>query len=73
VIGEGDPSAMATQYLGLLWEDLMVNLLLGVASRPGQDEIEHRAARATAAFLGLHGKPKGGKWPTAGVSTGKRA
>jgi AcrR family transcriptional regulator len=73
VIGAGDPSAMATQYLGLLWEDLMVNLLLGVASRPGQDEIEHRAARATAAFLGLHGKPKGGKWPTAGVSTGKRA
>jgi AcrR family transcriptional regulator len=54
VIGAGDPSAMATQYLGFLWEDLMVNLLLGLASRPREDEIEERAARATAAFLQLH-------------------
>ena len=60
VIGAGEPSEMATQYLGLLWEDLMVNLLLGLAPRPREDEIEHRAARATAAFLELHCKPSGG-------------
>ena len=45
---------MATQYLGLLWEGLMVSLLLGVASTPKEDEIKRRAGRATSAFLQLH-------------------
>jgi AcrR family transcriptional regulator len=54
VIGAGDPSRMATQYLGLLWEDLMVSLLLGVASTPKDDEIRRRAGRATSGFLQLH-------------------
>src|SRR5271154_2953829 len=30
LIGPGEPTEMATQYLGLLWEGLMVGLLLGV-------------------------------------------
>ena len=54
LIGAGDPSEMATQYLGLLWEDLMVSLLLEMASTPKEDEIKLRAARATRAFLQLH-------------------
>ena len=53
LIGAGDPSEMATQYLGLLWEDLMVSLLLGLARTPKADEIKRRAAKATTAFLQL--------------------
>jgi len=56
VIGAGHPSEMATQYLGLLWEGLMVSLLLGVASTPTEDEIKRRAGRATSAFLQLHAR-----------------
>jgi AcrR family transcriptional regulator len=54
LIGAGDPSEMATQYLGLLWEGLMVSLLLGLAPTPKADEIKRRAGRATTAFLQLH-------------------
>jgi len=54
LIGAGDPSEMATQYLGLLWEDLMVSLLLGLARTPKAEEIKRRAAKATTAFLQLH-------------------
>jgi AcrR family transcriptional regulator len=57
LIGAGNPSEMATQYIGLLWEDLMVSLLLGLASPPSEVEIKHRAAKATAAFLHFHPKP----------------
>ncbi len=54
LIGPGEPAEMAMQYLGLLWEDLMVGLLLGVAARPEPAEAERRAAKATAAFMQLH-------------------
>jgi len=33
---------------------LMVSLLLGVAERPNEREIERRARDAAAAFLNLH-------------------
>lgn len=56
MIGAGAPSEMATQYLGLLWEGLMVSLLLGVASTPKEDEIKRRASKATSAFLQLHAR-----------------
>ena len=60
--GPGVPLEMATQYLGLLWENLMVGLLLGVAATPGPTEAERRATRATAAFMQLHPDPtKGGR------------
>jgi len=50
----GDTAEMASQYLSLVWGDLMLGLLLGVATRPGRAEIERRATEATAAFLQLH-------------------
>jgi AcrR family transcriptional regulator len=57
LIGSGDPTAMAMQYLGLLWEGLQVGLLLGVAKRPGPTEAKRRAAKATDAFMQLHPGP----------------
>ena len=50
----GRPAALAEQFGGLLWRDLMVSLLLGVAERPNPQEIAGRAREATAAFLHLH-------------------
>ena len=54
LIGSGEPTEMATQYLGLLWEGLMVGLLLGVAATPQPYEAVRRATKATAAFMRLH-------------------
>jgi hypothetical protein len=42
---------------GLLWRDLMVSLLLGVAERPNSSEIAGRGRDATAAFLQLRPLP----------------
>src|SRR4051794_27193989 len=50
----GRPSELAEQFAGLLWRDLMVSLLLGVAVRPRPREIAERARNATTAFLQLH-------------------
>src|SRR5499425_241301 len=47
----GRPAELAGQFAGLLWRDLMVSLLLGVAERPTPREIAGRARDATAAFL----------------------
>jgi AcrR family transcriptional regulator len=57
LIGPGEPAEMAMQYLGLLWESLMVGLLLGVAATPEPAEAERRATKATAAFMQLHPDP----------------
>jgi AcrR family transcriptional regulator len=57
LIGPEEPNEMAWQYLGLLWEGLMVGLLLGVAATPNPAEAEQRATKATAAFLQLHPDP----------------
>ena len=57
LIGPGEPNEMAWQYLGLLWEGLMVGLLLGVAATPKPAEAERRATKATAAFMQLHPNP----------------
>jgi AcrR family transcriptional regulator len=53
----GRPAELAQQFAGLLWRDLMVSLLLGVAERPSPREIAQRARDATAAFLQLHLQP----------------
>jgi len=53
----GPPAQLAEQFAGLLWRDLMVSLLLGVAERPRPGEIAGRARDATAAFLQLHPRP----------------
>jgi AcrR family transcriptional regulator len=55
----GRPAELAQQFAGLLWRDLMVSLLLGVAERPNPREIAGRARDAAAAFLQLHPLPKG--------------
>jgi len=57
LVGSGAPREMAAQYLGLLWENLMVGLLLGVAATPEPADAERRATRATAAFMQLHPHP----------------
>lgn len=51
---EGRPADLAEQFGGLLWGNLMVSLLLGVAERPDSREIAARARDATAAFLQIH-------------------
>jgi AcrR family transcriptional regulator len=50
----GQPAEMAEYFAGLLWGNLMVGLLLGVANRPKAREITRRARNATTAFLLLH-------------------
>src|SRR6516164_1767667 len=47
LIGPADPTEMAMQYLGLVWEGLMVGLLLGVEAPPEAAEARRRAAKAT--------------------------
>jgi hypothetical protein len=53
----GHPAELARQFAGLLWGDLMVSLLLGVAERPTPREIAGRARAAATAFLQLHPVP----------------
>ncbi len=53
----GRPAELAEQFAGLLWRDLMVSLLLGVAERPTPREIAGRARDAAAVFLQLHPLP----------------
>jgi hypothetical protein len=50
----GRLAELAQQFVGLLWGDLMISLLLGVAERPTPREIARRAREAAAAFLQLH-------------------
>jgi AcrR family transcriptional regulator len=57
LIGPGESNEMAWQYLGLLWEGLIVGLLLGVAATPKPAEAEQRASKATTAFMRLHPAP----------------
>lgn len=54
---EGGPAELAEQFGGLLWGNLMVSLLLGVAEQPHSREVAERAHNATAAFLQLHPLP----------------
>jgi AcrR family transcriptional regulator len=54
---EGRPADLAAQFSGLLWRDLMMSLLLGVAERPNPRAIEARARDAADAFLRLHPMP----------------
>jgi AcrR family transcriptional regulator len=53
----GSPSELAEQFGGLLWGNLMVSLLLGVAQRPNSREVAARVRDAAAAFLHLHPLP----------------
>jgi len=51
---DGSPVDLAEEFAGLLWRDLLVSLLLGVAQRPNPRAIEARARDAAEAFLRLH-------------------
>jgi AcrR family transcriptional regulator len=64
---DGRPAELAEQFGGLLWGNLMVSLLLGVAARPKSREVEARARNATASFLQLHPLPGNGDATTARV------
>jgi AcrR family transcriptional regulator len=59
----GGPAELAEQFFGLLWRDLMVSLLLGVAERPNPREIAGRARSAATAFLQLHPVPNARRLP----------
>lgn len=50
----GRPTEMAERFAGLLWGNLMINLLLRVTDRPTPREIARRARDAAAAFLQLY-------------------
>jgi len=47
----GRPAEMTEHFSGLLWGDLMLQLLLGVAKAPDAKEIARRASTAAAGFL----------------------
>ena len=59
----GRPAELAEQFGGLLWGNLMVSLLLGVAERPNSRDIAARVRDATAAFLQLHPPPTNATMP----------
>ena len=54
---DGGPADLAEQFAGLLWRDLMINLLLGVVERPTPRAMEARARDAAQAFLLLNPLP----------------
>ena len=53
----GDPDTMAEKFAGLLWGDLMTDLLLQVADRPSAGEIARRAVEATTGVLQIYPEP----------------
>jgi AcrR family transcriptional regulator len=54
IIGDGTPAAIASQFLALLWGDLLMQMLLRVADRPDPAEMERKARSATERLLTLH-------------------
>lgn len=54
---DGRPAELAEQFGGLLWGNLMVSLLLGVAERPNPREVAARARDTAGMFLQLHPLP----------------
>jgi AcrR family transcriptional regulator len=58
VLDRRDPPEMAEQFFALLWGDLMMARLLGVAGVPKPAQIDRQARAATDAFLKLHADPK---------------
>jgi len=58
LIGAGDPAAMATHFLAVLWGGLLIQLLLRVRDAPTPDEIASRARAATEMLLALYPPPR---------------
>jgi AcrR family transcriptional regulator len=57
ILGQGSPQTMMEQFFGILWGDLMMSRLLGVAAPPKAADIEERAGGATEAFLRIYANP----------------
>ena len=53
LVRAGDPGALATRYLAVLWGDLMIQLLMRVREAPNEREIEVRARAATETLMAL--------------------
>ena len=49
-----DAGAMVARFMALLLDDVVMGLALGLAKRPGPEEIRRRAREAVDAFLVLH-------------------
>jgi AcrR family transcriptional regulator len=58
LIGAGDPAAMTTHFLAVLWGGLLIQLLLRVRDAPTPDEIAARARAATDVLLALYPPPR---------------
>jgi AcrR family transcriptional regulator len=54
LIANDDMSALAEEFLGLLWGSLLTELLLQTRKQPTAKEINRRVERAVVAFLILH-------------------
>lgn len=50
----GDPTDMTERFMGLLWGDLMINLLLRTVETPTAAELKRRAEHAVSALLRLN-------------------
>jgi AcrR family transcriptional regulator len=57
ILGPGSPQQMTEQYFALLWGDLMLGRLMGIAGVPKPAEIDGRARAATQALLKLYANP----------------
>jgi len=59
LVGPGKPESMASQFLGLLWRDLLLGLLLRSAELPSASALEERGRETARAVLALHGADGG--------------
>ncbi len=57
LLAAGDAEDMADLFLALIWKGLLLDLILGVAATPEEEELGRRAEAATKAFLSLHPAP----------------
>jgi AcrR family transcriptional regulator len=57
VLGAGNPPEMMEDFFALLWGDLLLSRMLGVAGVPTRVETDRKARRATELFFTLYGKP----------------
>jgi AcrR family transcriptional regulator len=55
LLAEAKPEAMASTFMSLIWDDLLVRLLLGTARPPGSADIARRVSDALDSFMRLYG------------------
>lgn len=58
MVGPGDPEAMMEQFFALLWGDLLLGRLLGLAGPPRPAEIQAKARAASKALMSLYPAPR---------------